>query len=99
MQRHFERHYLHDWPVTANCAITVTAVARTAVSGTAIKPTLGDALKVLQAVVNITPLNTTEKIRYDVAPLSASGTPLGNGIIDAADIILILRRSIDIGSW
>jgi YD repeat-containing protein len=83
--------------ITADCTISVTAVARNASSGTS--PTINDALKVLQAVVGITPLTATERIRYDVAPLSASGTPLGNGVIDAADVILILRRSIGIGSW
>ncbi len=83
--------------MTANCTVTVTAVARTATSGTT--PTITDALKVLQAVVGITPLTATEQIRYDVAPLGSSGKPVGNGTIDAADIILILRRSIGIGSW
>jgi YD repeat-containing protein len=63
------------------------------------QPTISDALKVLQAVVGITPLTATEKILYDVAPLGSNGIPLGNGIIDAADVILILRRSIGIGSW
>ena len=62
-------------------------------------PTINDALKVLQAVVNKTPLTDTEKIRYDVAPLGVNGSPVGNGTIDSADIILILRRSIGIGSW
>lgn len=86
--------------ITANCSINVSAVARNANSGgSAQPPTMTDALKVLQAVVGITPLTATEQIRYDVAPLGSSGTPVGNGIIDAADIILILRRSIGIGSW
>lgn len=83
--------------ITANCSISVTAVARNASSGTS--PALNDALKVLQAVVGTTPLTAVEKVRYDVAPLGSSGTPLGNGTIDSADVILILRRSIGIGSW
>lgn len=83
--------------ITANCMVSVTAIARTATSGST--PTIIDALKVLQSVVGITPLTATEKIRYDVAPLSANGTPVGNGVLDPADIILILRRSIGIGSW
>jgi photosystem II stability/assembly factor-like uncharacterized protein len=87
-------------PITADCSISVTAVARNANSGgSTAPPTITDALKVLQAVVGITPLTPTEQIRYDVAPLSANGTPFGNGAIDAADVILILRRSIGIGSW
>lgn len=87
-------------PITADCSINVTAVARTASSGgNTLPPTITDALKVLQAVVGITPLTATEQIRYDVAPLATNGTPVGNGSIDSADVILILRRSIGIGSW
>lgn len=63
------------------------------------QPTISDALKVLQAIVGITPLTASEQVRYDVAPLGSNGSPLGNGTIDAADMILILRRSIGIGSW
>jgi hypothetical protein len=86
--------------ITANCTISVTAVARNAGSGgVAQPPTINDALKVLQAVVGITPLSAAEQIRYDVAPLGSSGKPEGNGVLDAADVILILRRSIGIGSW
>jgi len=44
-------------------------------------------------------LTPAEEIRYDVAPLGASGTPVGNGVIDVADVILVLRRIIGIGSW
>lgn len=86
--------------ITANCTVGVTAVARNAGGGgSAQPPTIADALKVLQAIVGITPLTASEQIRYDVAPLGSSGMPVGNGAIDAADVILILRRSIGIGSW
>lgn len=86
--------------ITADCTVSVTAVARNAGSGGAAQPpTITDALKVLLAVVGTAPLTASDQIRYDVAPLSASGTPVGNGAIDAADVILILRRSIGIGSW
>ena len=84
--------------ITANCTVNVMTVTRNASSGTA-GPTLGDALKVLQMVAGISQLTPVEMIRYDVAPLGSSGSPLGNGVIDAADVILILRRSIGIGSW
>jgi len=63
------------------------------------QPTISDALKVLRAVAGIFPLTDLEQIRYDVAPLGSNGLPFGNGIIDVADVILILRRSIGIGSW
>jgi hypothetical protein len=62
-------------------------------------PTIADALKVLLAINGTTPLTAAELIRYDVAPLSDTGTPSGNGTIDDADVILLLRRSIGIGSW
>jgi hypothetical protein len=63
------------------------------------QPSLSDALKVFQAVTGITTLTPAELILYDVAPLGSGGNPQGNGVIDAADVILILRRSIGIGSW
>jgi Zn-dependent metalloprotease len=63
------------------------------------QPTMGDALKVMLAVTGTAPLTASERIRYDVAPLGLGGVPGGNGIIDIADVILILRRSIGIGSW
>jgi hypothetical protein len=80
--------------------VSVTAVARNANgNGSAEPPTISDALKVLQAVAGITELTAAEQIRYDVAPLGSGGKPEGNGIVDAADFVLILRRSIGIGSW
>ena len=84
--------------ITANCSITVTTVARTA-STTGTLPTMNDALKTLQAVAGVTTLSAADKIRYDVAPLNSSGTPIGNGTVDLADVIMILRRSIGIGTW
>jgi len=86
-------------PVTASCSISVTAVARTATSEGASGPSISDALKVLRAVVGIAPLSSADRIRYDVAPIGASGAPVGNGTIDVADVIIILRRSIGIGNW
>jgi hypothetical protein len=86
-------------PITANCTISVSAVARNARNGSTAAPTIIDALKVLRVVVGITALNETEKISYDVAPLSSSGTPVGDGVIDISDVVLVLRRSIGIGDW
>jgi hypothetical protein len=84
--------------ITADCSLTVTAVARTASSGGS-APAISDALKVLQAVAGVTQLTSADQIRYDVAPLGSSGKPVGNGVLDDADVIMILRRSIGIGSW
>jgi uncharacterized repeat protein (TIGR02543 family) len=63
------------------------------------QPTINDAIKVLLDVAGTTPLNAADKLRFDVAPLDNSGVPKGDGNIDDADVILILRRSIGIGSW
>ena len=84
--------------INGNCTVSVTAIPRDARTGTA-QPTLVDALKVFLSYVGAGSLSPAEKIRYDVAPLSTNGAPLGNGVIDDADIILILRRSVGIGSW
>jgi hypothetical protein len=62
-------------------------------------PTLADALKAIRGVYNLTTLTPEEKVRYDLAPLGSNGLPMGNGVVDIADVILILRRSIDIGAW
>ena len=62
-------------------------------------PNIADALKALQAYAGLLTLSASEKIIFDVAPLSSTGVPLGNNVIDAADVILILRRSVGIGNW
>lgn len=85
--------------ITANCTINITTVKRSATSIGSSSPTIVDALKVLQAFIGESTLSDAERIRYDVAPLGVNGIPQGNGIIDGADVILILRRSIGIGSW
>jgi hypothetical protein len=84
--------------ITANCTVTVAAVARNASSGTS-GPAISDALKVLQFVAGVATLTPTEKIRYDVAPLDASYKPSGNGTVDTADVIMILRKSIGLEAW
>lgn len=96
-------------PTDKTYAVVVTATDQAGNSSTAhrnvikttplTQPTFLDALKVLQAVAGRTALTDSEKIHYDVAPFSANSTPQGNGIVDVADIIAILRRSVGIGSW
>jgi len=78
---------------------SATVVDRNGNGGSGSEPTIVDALKALQGFSNPGLLTPSEMIRYDVAPLAASGVPQGNSIVDAADVILILRRSIGIGNW
>ena len=96
-------------PTDKTYAVIVTAtdeagnsvnVTRNIIKSTQLtQPSISDALKVLLDVAGTTPLNAADKLRFDVAPLDNSGVPHGDGIIDDADVILILRRSIGIGSW
>jgi uncharacterized repeat protein (TIGR02543 family) len=85
--------------ITGNCSVITTAVKRNSNSGATADPTIADALKALQAFSGIVSLTPEETIRYDIAPLAANGVPQGNGAVDIADVIMILRRSIGIGSW
>ena len=80
-------------------SFSVTAVQRNGSSGTGTAPSIADALKALQGYHDPSALTPAELVRYDVAPLTAGGTPQGNGAVDVADVILILRRTIGIGSW
>lgn len=95
--------------ITGNCIVSVAfsaissqiptrdGIINTASSKTT--PDISDALSLLKHVVGLTPLSSVQLTHADVAPLGFDGKPFGNGIIDAADVILILRRSIGIGSW
>jgi hypothetical protein len=61
--------------------------------------TVGDAMKALQAYNGLLNLTSMEKTAYDVAPLTTGGLPQGNGVVDLADVIMILRRIVGIGNW
>ena len=60
---------------------------------------LTDALKAYQSVRGMVQLTADETKQLDVAPLDANGMPAGNGSVDIADVIAILRRNIGIGTW
>lgn len=72
--------------------IVVTAPSKTS-------PDISDALKVLQHISENKILAPSEIVNADVAPLGVDGKPLGNGDLDIADVIMILRRVIGIGNW
>lgn len=89
--------------ITGNCTVSATFTAIIPhdgiVVGGSTLPTIADALAVLQYVVGQTPLTANQQIHADVAPLAQDGKPLGNGLVDFADVIIILRRVIDAVNW
>jgi hypothetical protein len=85
--------------ITGDCSVIVTSVKQNGNGGTTPDPTIADALKALQGFSGIVSLTPVEVMRYDVAPLFANGVPQGDGVVDIADVIMILRRSVGIGSW
>lgn len=87
------------WTVTGDCTVNFTAIARNADGSGTGQPSLLDAMNALRAYGGKLSLSDADKIRYDVAPLGNDGKPAGNGVIDAADIILILRRTVGLGGW
>jgi uncharacterized repeat protein (TIGR02543 family) len=86
-------------PITSDCSLSVIAVKHNGNSSNGAEPALADALKALQAYFGTVTLTQEELLRYDVAPLASSGVPQGDGVVDIADVIMILRRSAGIGSW
>ena len=76
-------------PVTANCTVTATFVA----------DTIEDVTKAYAALVNNTALTDEEKVRYDVAPLGDDGKPKPDGIVDVADVVIMLRRLAGLVAW
>ena len=85
--------------VTSNCTVIATSVKRAGYSGSASNPSAADALKAMQAYVGLLTLTPEELIIYDVAPLDANSVPRGDGVVVIADVIMILRRTVGIGSW
>lgn len=59
----------------------------------------GLSLAVLKHYLGVEPLDASQQAHADVAPLGPDGRPAGNGSVDVADVIVILRRSIGIGDW
>ena len=88
--------------ITANFAVDVIPVPHDGIINPAdgkTAPTISDALALLNHLAGITTLTSDQLIHADVAPLGTGGLPLGNGVIDFSDVIIILRRAIGIGSW
>ena len=59
-----------------------------------------DALLVMNAVLGKVPLTAEQKLLADVAPLDpVTKKPKGDGIVDLADAVMILRRAVGAISW
>ena len=80
---------------TGDCTLSVIAVRR----GTGTEPSIADALKVFQAYSGTETLTPEEMIKFDVAPVAEDGIPQGDGVVDLADVIMLLRRNVGIGGW
>ena len=55
----------------------------------------------LKISVNITPQSavTIDSLDGDVAPLDASNAPLGDGVVNIADALMILKYSVGLVQW
>jgi hypothetical protein len=92
--------------ITAGCLANAISISTPTVrhdgiliSNGRITPDITDALVVLMYVAGLKTLSSIELIHADVAPLGPDGSPVGNSVVDSADVILILRRAIGIGEW
>ena len=80
--------------LTGNCTVSAIAVKH----GTGGDPVIAAALKAFQAYSGTVKLTPEEIIKYDVAPVAEDGVPQGDGVVDLADVIMLLRRSVGIGN-
>jgi RHS repeat-associated protein len=89
--------------VTADCTVSASFVLkRDGVidpgSGKT-APDIGDALKVFRYVNGLATLTDAEKAHADVAPLGTDWKPLGDGIVDIGDVVIIMRRIVGAVNW
>jgi trimeric autotransporter adhesin len=62
-------------------------------------PDISDVVMALRiAIKSVTP-TAAQLLHADVAPLGADGKPMGDGKVDIADVIIMLRRVIGVGNW
>ena len=58
-----------------------------------------DAVRVQQQVLGKVQLSDEEKVRLDVAPLGDDGKPLPDGVLDVADVVIMLRKLVGVINW
>lgn len=90
----------------ANCSASVQAVPLAPHSGIINSsngktvPDISDALAVLKYVSGAGGLSSEQRASADVAPLDpVTGNPQGNNNVDIADVIIMMRRIVGIGTW
>lgn len=60
---------------------------------------LADIVKAFKSSLGKSSLTEQEKVRVDVAPLGEDGKPVPDGVVDVADVVILLRRLIGLVSW
>lgn len=60
---------------------------------------LPEVLKAFQHTLGQITLTPTEMTRLDCAPLGPDGKPNPNGVVDTADVILLLRKVVGLVNW
>jgi hypothetical protein len=60
---------------------------------------LGDLVTVYSAVLGDLTLTPDQQLSMDVAPLGQDGLPQGDGVLDVADVVLLMRRLIGLLPW
>jgi len=60
---------------------------------------LVEVLDAFRHVYEQTSLTPTQLLRLDCAPLGGNGQPNPDGVVDTADVILLLRRTVGLVNW
>jgi len=58
-----------------------------------------DVLNAYQSVLGHAQLTAAQQKNVDVAPLGTDGKPKGDGVLDIADIVLLLRHMVGLANW
>lgn len=77
----------------------VTGAHMVSAAFTANNYVIGEILKAFKSVVGLEQLSDAERGQFDVAPLGADGRPRPDGVIDVADIIILLRKLVRAVDW
>lgn len=62
-------------------------------------PDYSDTEDVFLHILGLRQLTPTQLGSADVAPLGADGKPVGNGTVDVADLVMMMRRAARVTNW